>query len=145
MRGSFFTFAAVAAACAVAGPALAQQQGQNPVCQRLEAQLVSLDRGNADPQRADQIRRAEDAVNRQQFEVDKLVSQSRQMGCERSGFFSIFSNPPPQCGALALSGSMILRICFPRLRSPRVSSLWNAAGSPSSPMAGAQAYSQSTY
>lgn len=100
MRGSFFTFAVATAVCAMGTSALAQQQGQNPTCQRLEAQLVSLDRGNADPQRADQIRRAEDAVNRQQFEVDKLVSQSRQMGCERSGFFSIFSNPPPQCGAL---------------------------------------------
>jgi hypothetical protein len=66
----------------------------------LEAQLTSLDRGNADPARADQIRRAEDAVNRQQYEVDRLVSQGRQMGCENSGFFSIFSNPPPQCGGL---------------------------------------------
>ena len=45
-------------------------------------------------------RRAEDAVNRQQFEVDRLVAQSRRMGCESSGFFSIFNNPPPQCGAL---------------------------------------------
>jgi len=75
-------------------------QSPNPTCQRLEGQLTSLDRGNADPARADQIRRAEDSVNRQQFEVDRLVSQGRQMGCERSGFFSIFSNPPPQCGAL---------------------------------------------
>ncbi|MFA6267424.1 MAG: DUF2865 domain-containing protein [Pseudolabrys sp.] len=72
----------------------------NPTCQRLEAQLTSLDRGNADPARADRIRRAEDAVNRQQYEVDRLVSQGRQNGCESSGFFSIFSNPPPQCGAI---------------------------------------------
>ena len=62
--------------------------------------MPSLDRGNDDPTRADQIRRAEDAVNRQQFEVDRLVAQARRMGCESSGFFSIFTNPPPQCGGL---------------------------------------------
>ena len=44
---------------------------------------------------------SEDLVNRQQFEVDRLVAQSRRMGCESSGFFSIFSNPPAQCGPLA--------------------------------------------
>jgi hypothetical protein len=75
-------------------------QPRNPVCPRLEAQLASLDRGNNDPTRADQIRRSEQAVGRQQFEVDRLVAQARRMGCENSGFFSIFSNPPPQCGAL---------------------------------------------
>jgi hypothetical protein len=42
----------------------------------------------------------EDAVNNQQVQVDRLVSQGRRMGCENSGFFSIFSNPPPQCGPL---------------------------------------------
>jgi hypothetical protein len=87
---------ALALACAVA---LAQQP-QNPTCQRLEAQLASLDRGNADPARAEQIRRAEDAVNRQQFEVDRLVAQSRRIGCQGSGFFSIFTSPPAQCGGL---------------------------------------------
>jgi hypothetical protein len=76
-------------------------QSQNPACQRLEAQLASLDRGNSDPARAQQIRGAEDAVTRQQFEVDRLVAQSRRMGCESSGLFSIFNNPPAQCGGLA--------------------------------------------
>lgn len=96
---SFLTpaFAAFAAFTVIV-PAQAQQG--SPTCQRLEAQLTSLDRGNADPAQADRIRKAEDAVNRQQYEVDRLVSQSRQAGCENSGFFSIFSNPPPQCGAL---------------------------------------------
>jgi hypothetical protein len=88
----------VAAAVALSPGALAQSQ--NPVCQRLEAQLTSLDRGNNDPTRADQIRRAEDAAQRQQFEVDKLVSQARRMGCGNVGFFSIFVSPPRQCGAL---------------------------------------------
>lgn len=96
---SFLTpaFAALAALALIV-PAQAQQG--SPTCQRLETQLTALDRGNADPAQADRIRKAEDAVNRQQYEVDRLVSQSRQTGCESSGFFSIFSNPPPQCGAL---------------------------------------------
>ncbi|MBV9346901.1 MAG: DUF2865 domain-containing protein, partial [Pseudolabrys sp.] len=76
------------------------QQG-GPACQRLEAQLTALDRGNADPQRAEQIRRAEDAMNRQQAEVDRMVAQSRRMGCESSGFFSLFSQTPAQCGPLS--------------------------------------------
>jgi len=99
MRGPFHKLAA-AAAIALSASAAALAQSPNPTCQRLEAQLTSLDRGNSDPARADQIRRAEEAVNRQQFEVDKLVVQGRRLGCESSGFFSIFSNPPPQCGAL---------------------------------------------
>src|SRR5579885_1914373 len=81
--------------------AQAPAPGPAPACQALEAQLAALDRGNSDPARAEQIRRAEDAVNRQQYEVDRLVSQSRRMGCESSSFFSIFSNPPRQCGPLA--------------------------------------------
>jgi hypothetical protein len=98
MRG--LTRTAIAAALTLAGAASAFAQTAGPACQQLEAQLASLDRGNADPARAEQIRRAEDALNRQQFEVDKLVAQARRMDCERSGFFSIFRNPPPACGAL---------------------------------------------
>jgi len=100
MRGGVFKLAAVALTT-LASCVGALAQSQNPACQRLEAQLASLDRGNNDPARADQIRRAEDAVNRQQFEVDRLVAQSRRSGCESSGFFSIFSNAPPQCGGLS--------------------------------------------
>jgi len=100
MRGGVFKLAALALTT-LASCVGALAQSQNPACQRLEAQLASLDRGNNDPARADQIRRAEDAVNRQQFEVDRLVAQSRRSGCESSGFFSIFSNAPPQCGGLS--------------------------------------------
>ena len=100
MRRYGFKLAALAVTT-IASCVGAFAQSPNPTCQRLEAQLASLDRGNSDPARADQIRRAEDAVNRQQFEVDRLVAQSRRMGCESSGFFSIFSNPPPQCGGLS--------------------------------------------
>ena len=101
MRGAVRTSIVAGAIALCSGAvALAQSQPVNPTCQRLEAQLTSLDRGNADPTRAGQIRRADDAVNRQQFEVDKLVGQARRLGCGNRGFFSIFSNPPPQCGPL---------------------------------------------
>jgi hypothetical protein len=98
MRGFIVTSAAAAIALATSAGALAQSS--NPVCQRLEAQLTAVDRGNSDPGRAEQIKRAEDALNRQQFEVDRLVAQSRRSSCESSGFFSIFSSPPPECGGL---------------------------------------------
>src|SRR5579884_3178597 len=96
MRG----FHRLTVAAALLAPAAAFAQAASPYCQQLEAQLASLDRGNADPARAEQIRRAEDAVNKQQFEVDRLVSQSRRMDCERSGFFSLFRETPAQCGPL---------------------------------------------
>lgn len=88
-------------------PALAQNysvppaaSGRSPVCTRLEAQLTSIDRGNIDPGRADQIKRYEDAANKQQFELDKLVAQSRRMGCQGSGFFALFTGQPQQCGPI---------------------------------------------
>ncbi len=79
---------------------MAQTQPPNAACQRLEAQLANVDRGTDDPTRADQIHRAEDALNRQQFDLDKNVAQARRMGCESTGFFSIFTTPPPQCSGL---------------------------------------------
>ncbi|MGA8889475.1 MAG: hypothetical protein WB489_22780, partial [Pseudolabrys sp.] len=100
MRGLSYKSGATAALLVLTGLALAHAQSSNPACQRLEAQLATLDRGNADPARVEQIRRIEDTVNRQQFEVDRLVAQSRRVGCDNSGFFSIFSNMPPQCGGL---------------------------------------------
>ncbi|MBV9557105.1 MAG: DUF2865 domain-containing protein [Pseudolabrys sp.] len=90
----------LAAAASVVLAATALAQSPNPACQRLEGQLASLDRGNDDPQRAETVRRAEGEANRLQFEVDKLVAQSRKLGCESSGFFSIFNTPPAQCGPL---------------------------------------------
>jgi hypothetical protein len=65
--------------------------GQNyaaQVCQRLEGQLAAIDRGaSGDPARAEQIRRYEEASNRQQGELDRMVEQSRRQGCESTGFF----------------------------------------------------------
>ncbi|MGP9812019.1 DUF2865 domain-containing protein [Rhodopseudomonas sp. NSM] len=79
-------------------PGGAQQGAVNPVCPRLEAQLASIDRGGADPARAEQIRRYEDAVNRQQGELDRVTMQAKRMGCDSSGFFSLFNGQSAQCG-----------------------------------------------
>ncbi len=48
MTGSVIKFAA-AAALVVSASAAAYAQAPNPTCQRLEAQLTSLDNGNNDP------------------------------------------------------------------------------------------------
>jgi hypothetical protein len=81
-----------------------QQQPQgggnaaNPVCQRLEAQLAAVDRGATDPARAEQIRRYEEAAARQSAELERVTVQAKRMGCDSSGFFSLFSNQSAQCG-----------------------------------------------
>jgi hypothetical protein len=73
----------------------------NPMCTRLEAQLATIDRGGGgtgDPARDDQIRRYQDAANKQQAELDRVTSQAKRMGCDSSGFFSLFSGQSAQCG-----------------------------------------------
>ncbi len=72
----------------------------NPVCPRLEAQLVTIDRGggSGDPAKDDQIRRYQEAATRQQGELDRVTSQAKRMGCDSSGFFSLFSGQSAQCG-----------------------------------------------
>jgi Protein of unknown function (DUF2865) len=93
----------IACAMTLASQALAQQgappQGApNPICQRLEAQLASVDRGSVDPSRAEQIKRYEEAAARQSAELDRVTVQAKRMGCDSSGFFSLFSNQSAQCG-----------------------------------------------
>lgn len=73
---------------------------QTPVCARLEAQLSALDRGAADPVRAEQIRRYEESAAKQQFELDRTIAQARRSGCEGSGFFLFGGGQPPQCDGL---------------------------------------------
>jgi hypothetical protein len=71
----------------------------NPVCPRLEAQLSTIDHGGSgDPARDDQMRRYQDAAARQQGELDRVTSQARRMGCDSSGFFSLFNGQSAQCG-----------------------------------------------
>src|ERR1700692_5068243 len=71
----------------------------NPVCPRLEAQLSTIDHGGSgDPARDEQVRRYQDAAARQQGELDRVTSQARRMGCDSSGFFSLFNGQSAQCG-----------------------------------------------
>lgn len=70
----------------------------NPMCARLEAQLVSIDRGGGDPARAEQIRRYQGAAGRQQHELERVTAQAKRMGCDSSGFFSLFNGQSAQCG-----------------------------------------------
>ena len=72
----------------------------NPVCVRLESQLAILNRGSADPARADQIKRYEDAIAKQQADLDRALAQSKKQGCEGGGFFALFTGQSPQCQPL---------------------------------------------
>jgi Protein of unknown function (DUF2865) len=72
----------------------------NPVCVRLESQLTALTQGSADPVRAEQIRRTEDAIAKQQGDLDRTVAQAHKAGCAGQGFFSFFSALSPQCGPI---------------------------------------------
>jgi hypothetical protein len=75
-----------------------QQQAASPVCVRLEGQLATINSGSTDPARAAQIKQAEDAVAKQQADLDRAVAQGHKQGCEGTGFFSLFSSLSPQCG-----------------------------------------------
>jgi Protein of unknown function (DUF2865) len=72
----------------------------NPMCPRLEAQLATIDRGNGsgDPSKDDQIRRYQEAQAKQQGELERVTQQAKRMGCDSSGFFSLFSGQSAQCG-----------------------------------------------
>jgi Protein of unknown function (DUF2865) len=84
------------------GPGAPPPQGApvNPMCPRLEAQLAALDRGGGtgDPARDEQIRRYQEAATKQQSELDRVTFQAKRMGCDSSGFFSLFSGQSAQCG-----------------------------------------------
>jgi len=72
----------------------------NPVCVRLESQLTALTQGATDPVRAEQIKRTEDAIAKQQAELDRTVAQAHKAGCAGQGFFALFSAFSPQCGPM---------------------------------------------
>ena len=82
------------------GPAPQGAPQANPMCARLEGQLAAIDRGggSGDPARDEQIRRYQDAATRQQGELDRVTAQARRMGCDSSGFLSLFNNNSAQCG-----------------------------------------------
>jgi hypothetical protein len=72
----------------------------NLVCVRLESQLTALTQGSTDPVRAEQIKRTEDAIAKQQGDLDRTVAQAHKAGCAGQGFFSFFSALSPQCGPI---------------------------------------------
>src|SRR6266404_3921079 len=81
------------------GPPPSQGAAVNPMCPRLEAQLATIDRGGGgDPAKEEQIRRYQDAAAKQQSELDRVTQQAKRMGCDSSGFFSLFSGQSAQCG-----------------------------------------------
>jgi hypothetical protein len=94
------TLLVLAGVPAWAQEAPSQAPAQNPVCTRLEAQLASVDRGAGDPARADQIKRYEESLSKQQSELERVGTQARRAGCEGSGFFQLFSGQSQQCGPL---------------------------------------------
>src|SRR5882672_9574244 len=55
----------------------------NPICQRLEAQLATIDRGSGtgDPAKDEQIRRYQEAATKQQSELDRVTQQAKRQGC----------------------------------------------------------------
>ena len=77
-----------------------ESPASNPVCVRLEGQLAILTRGGGDPARADEIRRSEDAVAKQQTDLDHLLAQAKRRGCEGGGFFSLFTGQSAECQPL---------------------------------------------
>jgi hypothetical protein len=80
-------------------PPQGQGAATNPMCPRLEAQLATIDRGGGgDPAKDEQIRRYQDSAARQQAELDRVTSQAKRMGCDSSGFFSLFNGQNAQCG-----------------------------------------------
>src|SRR5712664_3380002 len=80
-------------------PPPSQGAAVNPMCPRLEAQLATIDRGGGgDPAKDEQIRRYQDAAAKQQSELDRVTSQAKRIGCDSSGFFSLFSGQSAQCG-----------------------------------------------
>jgi hypothetical protein len=78
----------------------ANQAASNPVCVRLQGQLAAFDQGGADTARADQVKRLQDAIAKQQADLDRAVTQAHKAGCAGEGFFALFSALSPQCGPI---------------------------------------------
>ena len=100
LAAAILSASSFSAAAQVGAPPPVNPQAQ--VCQRLEQQLASVDRGGSnDPARADQIRRYEEAAAKQQSELDRMVAQARRLGCDNTGFFDLFrGGPNAQCAPL---------------------------------------------
>jgi hypothetical protein len=82
-------------------PAGTTLSARQQTCQRLEAQLSSVSSGS-DPARADQIRRLEESMGRQQAELDRSEQQAHRLNCGQAGFFQLFGGVgrSEKCGPL---------------------------------------------
>jgi hypothetical protein len=85
---------------ATASSPAANAQSSNPICVRLQGQLAAFDQGTGDAARNDQIKRSEDAIAKQQADLDRAVAQAHKNGCAGQGFFALFSALSPQCGPI---------------------------------------------
>jgi len=72
----------------------------NPICARLEGQLATFDQTSGSQSRAQQISSAQDAIAKQQADLDRAVTQAHKAGCAGEGFFAVFSALVPQCGPI---------------------------------------------
>jgi Protein of unknown function (DUF2865) len=98
---AFFVFAAATSAGSqTLPPPPAAAPNANPTCVRLEGFLANLDRTSGEAARAEQVRRFEEAAQRQQQELDRIAAQAQRMGCTGSGFFLFGGGQPPQCDRL---------------------------------------------
>lgn len=85
----------------VQGPRPMYNQQGAPACVQLEAQLAQIDNAAGGGANPDQSRRYEEAIQRQRFELDQTIVQSRRLGCDTGGGFFIFGQSrPPQCETL---------------------------------------------
>ncbi|BBF92420.1 DUF2865 domain-containing protein [Blastochloris tepida] len=94
-----------ALAALLGGSAVVQAQTVYPqprvqACIRLEAELARIDRPSAAD--AAEQRRYEDAIGKQQNELDRTIAQAQRIGCARAPNFFLFGAPerPPQCERL---------------------------------------------
>jgi hypothetical protein len=87
------------AVIAAASIAVAHAQ-PSPNCARLEGQLASFDRSAADSGRGEQVRSYEEAIGKQQVEINQQQALARRTGCGSNSFFVLFSGEPAACGPL---------------------------------------------
>ncbi len=86
-----------------ANPPVAQGDGRNAVCARLENALGRLN-SSAKPEtpNPDQSARYEEAITRQRNELDQSIMQARRIGCDQGRGFFLFEalTRPAQCDQL---------------------------------------------
>jgi uncharacterized protein DUF2865 len=86
-----------------ANPPMAQGDGRNAVCARLENALGQLNSSaNLANPNPEQSSRYEEAINRQRNELDQSIMQARRIGCDQGRGFFLFEalTRPAQCDQL---------------------------------------------